>query len=242
MPLIREGNKTALKQYIALTNLDQLNQQKEKKPDGIFDFEAENKPFTSNQSQYDNQNNFPGSSSNSGLSNLVNNTNNGYVTIDPQNGRIIFPLIEPFGKDLANKFDLPAEQALADKYTYPQLYDSTKVVAQQLFSNKNLYIIKGTYQSEITSEFSLNAINVTEGSVKVFSGTIPLQEGTDFTVDYQGGRVKVINMALLSSGQPIRITTEDNASFGLQQRTLFGTRLDYHVNKKLTLGLSLIHI
>lgn len=236
MPLIREGNKTALKQYIALTNLDQLNQQKEKKPDGIFDFEAENKPFTSNQSQYDNQNNLPGSFSNSGLSSVINNTSNGYVTIDPQNGRIIFPLIEPFGKDLASKFDLPAEQVLADKYTFSQLYDSTKVVAQQLFSNKNLYIIKGTYQSEIASEFSLNAINVTEGSVKVFSGTIPLQEGTDFTVDYQGGRVKVINTALLASGQPIRITTEDNASFGLQQRSLFGTRLDYHVNKKLTLG------
>ncbi len=236
MPLIREGKKTSLKQYIALTNLDLLNQQKEKKPDGVFDFEAENKPFNTNQNQYDSQNGFPGSSSSAGLSNLVNNTNNGYVTVDPQNGRIIFPLIEPFGKDLADKFDLPTEQTLAEKYTYPQLYDSTKVVAQQLFSNKNLYIIKGTYQSDITSEFSLNSINVTEGSVKVFSGTIPLQEGSDFTVDYQGGRVKIINTALLSSGQPIRITTENTELFGLQQRSLFGARLDYHVNKKLTLG------
>lgn len=241
-PLIREGNKTALKQYIALTNLDQLNQQKERKPDGVFDFEAENKPFTSNQNQQNNQNGFGSSATGSGLSNLVNNTNNGYVTIDPLNGRLIFPLIEPFGKDLAAKFDLPAEQALADKYTYPQLYDSTKVVAQQLFSNKNLYVVKGTYQSEIASEFSLNSINVTEGSVKVFSGTIPLQEGADFTVDYQGGRVKIINTALLTSGQPIRITTENNELFGLQQRSLFGTRLDYHVNKKLTLGGTFMHL
>ena len=236
MPVIREGVRTSLKQYISLTNLDQLNQQKERKPDGVFDFEAENKPFVNNQSQQNQQSNFPGSSSANGLSNLVNNTNNGYVTIDPLNGRVIFPLIEPFGKDLAAKFDLPGEQALADKYTYPQLYDSTKVVAQQLFTNKNLYIIKGTYQSEISSEFSLNSINVTEGSVKVFSGTIPLQEGSDFTVDYQGGRVKIINTALLSSGQPIRITTENSEMFGLQQRSLFGTRLDYRLNKKLTLG------
>jgi len=235
MPIIREGNKIALKQYISLTNLDQLNQQKERKPDGVFDFEAENKPFNNNQNQ---QNNFPGSSSSSGsgLSNLINNTNNGYVTIDPLNGRLIFPLIEPFGKDLAAKFDLPAEQNLADKYTYPELYTSTKVEAQQLFSNKNLYIVKGTYQSEISSEFSLNSINVTEGSVKVFSGTIPLQEGADFTVDYQGGRVKIINTALLSSGQPIRITTENNELFGLQQRSLFGARFDYKASNKLTLG------
>ncbi|RZL31011.1 MAG: cell surface protein SprA, partial [Pedobacter sp.] len=49
MPLIREGSRTELKQYIALTNLDQLNQQKEKKPDGVFDFEYENKPFVTDQ-------------------------------------------------------------------------------------------------------------------------------------------------------------------------------------------------
>ncbi|MES2416603.1 MAG: cell surface protein SprA [Bacteroidota bacterium] len=235
MPLIREGLKTEGKQYISLTNLDQLNQQKERKSDGIFDFEAENKPFTSNINSQS-SGNFPNSGGGAGLSNLVNNSNNGYVTIDALNGRVIFPLLEPFGRDLAAKFNLPAEQALATKYTYPQLYDSVKVVAQQLFSNKNLYVIKGAYQSEISSEFSLNAINVTEGSVKVFAGTIPLQEGSDFTVDYQGGRVKIVNTAVLISGQPIRITTENNELFGLQQRSLFGTRLDYHVNNKLNFG------
>ncbi|WP_316771091.1 cell surface protein SprA [Pedobacter frigiditerrae] len=243
MPLIREGSRTSLKQYISLTNLDQLNQQKEKKPDGIFDFEAENKPFTLSQlaQQNTSQSNFPGSSG-SGVGPLINNTNNGYVTIDPLNGRIIFPLLEPFGTDLAAKFSLPGEQVLADKYTFPQLYDSTKVVAQQLFSNKDLYIIKGNYQSEISSEFSLNSINVTEGSVKVFAGTIPLIEGSDYTVDYQGGRVRIINTAVLISGQPIRITTENNELFGLQQKSLFGTRFDYHVNNKLTFGGTLMHL
>jgi cell surface protein SprA len=239
MPLIREGTKTALKQYIVLTNLDQLNQQKERKPDGVFDFEAENKPFVPNQAQQ-----IPGQipGTNSSPVNLSTNTTTGYVTIDPQNGRIIFPLVEPFGNDLAKKFNLPAEQALAEKYTYQQLYDSTKVVAQQLFTNKNLYIIKGNYQSDISSEFSLNSINVTEGSVKVFAGTMPLQEGADFTVDYQGGRVKIVNPALLSSGQPIRITTENNELFGLQQRSLFGTRLNYRLNNKFSFGGTLMNL
>lgn len=237
MPLIREGVNTIGKQFIALTNLDQLNQQKEHKPDGVFDFETENKPFAPNNTYGNNQNQstFPNANG-AGLSNLVNNTNNGYVTIDALNGKLIFPVVEPFGKDLQSKFNLPSEQSLADKYGYPQLYDSVKLVAQQLFSNKNLYIIKGTYQSEISSSFPLNAINVTEGSVKVFAGTIPLQEGSDFTVDYQGGTVNIINTALLTSGQPIRITTENTEMFGLQQRSLFGTRLDYHVNNKLNLG------
>ena len=234
MPLIREGINTIGKQYIALTNLDQLNQQKERKPDGVFDFEAENKPFVQNQISQ-NQSPFP-STTGAGLSNLVNNTNNGYVTIDALNGKLIFPVVEPFGKDLQSRFNLPSEQVLANKYGYPQLYDSVKLVAQQLFSNKDLYVIKGHYQSEISSTFPLNAINVAPGSVKVFAGTIPLQEGADFTVDYQGGTVNVINTALLTSGQPIRITTENTELFGLQQRSLFGTRLDYRVNNKLNFG------
>ncbi len=244
-PLIQEGEKLDAerrplngKHWIQVTGLDRLNQQKERKPDGVFDFETESRPFGSSpnsgqNSQFNNVGN-----SNSSTNNQINfstNTVNGYITIDPLNGRLIFPFIEPFGDDLANQF-LPSEQTLIDKYTFRALYDSTKVVAQQLFSNQNRYVIKGAYQSEIASEFSLNSINVPEGSVKVFAGTIPLQEGADFTVDYQGGRVRIINPALLTSGQPIRISTENNELFGLQQRSLFGTRLDYKMSEKLNLG------
>jgi len=241
-PVITEGEKLDVfkkplkdKLWIQVAGLDRLNQQDELKPDGIFDFEAEENPFGTNRST----NSFGNSNSANSTANsnavLITNTKNGYITIDPLNGRIIFPLIEPFGKDLADQF-LPSEQAFIDKYTFTALYDSTKVIAQQLFTRQNRYIIKGSYQSEIASEFSLNAINVPEGSVKVFAGTIPLQEGTDFTVDYQGGRVQILNTALLVSGQPIRISTENNELFGLQQRSLFGTRLDYKVNNKLNLG------
>jgi len=250
-PLIQEGEKLDPdrrplngKQWIQVTGLDRLNQQKERKPDGVFDFETENKPFGSSSGTGQNSSFNNGSNNGSTTNNLVNfstNTVNGYITIDPLNGRVIFPIIEPFGKDLASQF-LPSEQSLIDKYTFIALYDSTKVIAQQLFSNQNRYIIKGAYQSEIASEFSLNAINVPEGSVKVFAGTMPLQEGIDFTVDYQGGRVRIINPVLLTSGQPIRISTENNELFGLQQRSLFGTRLDYKVNNKLNLGGTLMNL
>ena len=84
------------------------------------------------------------------------------MTIDPLHGRIIFPVLEPFGEDLASQF-YATEQNLADKYTFKALYDSTKVVAQQQFMHQNKFILKGTYQSEVSSEFSLNAINVAEG-------------------------------------------------------------------------------
>ncbi|MCB0514259.1 MAG: cell surface protein SprA, partial [Bacteroidetes bacterium] len=50
------------------------------------------------------------------------------ITINTQNGKIIFPVLEPFGKWLADKINNPE---LAKKFAYQLLYDTTKVGAQQ---------------------------------------------------------------------------------------------------------------
>lgn len=199
MPQITEGQKTAGKLWLQLTNVDNLNQQNDRKPDGFFDF-------------------IEG------------------ITIDPLNGRITFPLVEPFGSDLAARFNPVTERNLIEKYVYQPLYDSTKVLAQQLFQKLNRYQIRGTYQSQSGSEFQLNAINIPQGSVQVVAGTLPLQEGVDFTVDYNIGMVRILNQALLNSGQQIRIKLENNELFGLQQRSLMGSRFDYRINNKLNIG------
>ncbi len=204
-PLITEGERIAGKLWLQITNLDRLNQQNARQPDGFFDF----------------------------LDGL---------TIDAQNGRIIFPTIEPFGADLASQFNPTTEQALINKYVYQPLYDSTKTVAQQFFPGLNRYVIKGTYQSQVSSEFQLNAINVPEGSVVVTAGTLRLTEGADYTVDYNIGRVKILNEALLNSGQPIKIKLESNELFGIQQKSLFGTRLDYRVNDKFNVGATIMNL
>jgi cell surface protein SprA len=238
-PAITEGQRTQNRLWIDITGLDRLNQQEEKKPDGFFDFQAENQPFSGNAASSSVAS--TSTISNAGLAAFASNSRKGYITIDPLNGRIIFPVIEPFGKDLADQFSA-AEQLLSTKYTFPALYDSTQVIARQLFSKQNRYVIRGGYQSEVSSEFNLNSINVPEGSVRVFAGNIPLQEGNDFTVDYMSGRVKILNTAILNSGQAIRITTENNELFGLQQRSLFGTRLDYRASNKLNLGATFMNL
>lgn len=204
-PQLTEGVNTNGQLWLQLTNLDNLNQQNDRKPDGFFDF-------------------IEG------------------ITIDPLNGRITFPLIEPFGSDLAAKFNQTTEQNLIQKYVFQPLYDSTKVDAQQLFQRLNRYYIRGTYQSQAGSEFQLNAINIPQGSVQVIAGTLPLQEGADFTVDYNIGRVRILNQALLNSGQPIRIKLENNELFGIQQRSLMGSRFDYRVNNKLHLGGTVMNL
>ena len=163
------------------------------------------------------------------------------ITIDSQNGRIMFPVLEPFGSDLAKQFT-PGEADLAARYVYQPLYDSTKTIAQQLFPKLNRYLIKGPYTSTQGSEYQLNAVNIPQGSVVVTAGNLKLNEGADYTVDYSSGRIRILNQALLSSGQPINIKIENNELFGVQQKSLWGTRLDYRASDKLALGATFMHL
>jgi len=163
------------------------------------------------------------------------------ITIDSQNGRIMFPVLEPFGADLAKQFD-PGEQDLIRRYVYQPIYDSTKTVAQQFFPQLNRYVIKGTYSSQGGSEYQLNATNIPPGSVTVTAGGAKLVEGNDYTVDYSTGKIRIVNQSILSSGQPIQVNLENNELFGIQQKSLFGTRFDYQVNDKLALGATIMHL
>lgn len=166
------------------------------------------------------------------------------ITVNVQNGRIYFTEIEPFGNDLRRKFNFNPgydDPTIAETYVFQELYDSTRVIAQQL-PQKNRFKLKGNYQSATSNEFSLNSMNIPQGSVRVTAGGVPLTENVDYTVDYTLGRVKIINESILNSGQPIKISAENNSLFMIQQKSLIGTRLDYKVNKDFSLGSTLLHM
>lgn len=162
------------------------------------------------------------------------------VTINKQNGRIYFPVKEPFGSYLRSQF-LPAEQTMANKYVFQELYDSTKTAAQQIPS-KNRFKIRGQYSSASGSDIPLNATNVPQGSVTVTAGGNVLRENVDYTVDYALGRVKIINEGIVASGQPIKVSLENQSAFNIQQRRLFGTHIDHKFSKDFTLGGTIINL
>jgi cell surface protein SprA len=203
-PAMEEGQNTKGKLWIQLTDVDNLDQQLNKQPDGYFDY-------------------LEG------------------ITVDSQNGLIIFPVLEPFGADLAKQFT-PAETDLVKRYVYQPLYDSTKVIAQQFFPTLNRYTIQGTYSATGGSVYQLNAVNIPQGSVIVNAGALKLTEGTDYTVDYSAGTIRILNQALLSSGQPITVKVENNALFGVQQKSLYGARLNYHLSDNFNIGATLMHL
>ena len=161
-------------------------------------------------------------------------------TINASNGRIYLSSKEPFGNNLRDRFtsdDFPT----ANKYIYQELYDSTRIIAQQL-PEKNRFKIKGQYKSASGSEISLNALKIPQGAVQVTANGQQLTENVDYTVDYTLGRVKIINESILNSGANIKVSTESNSLFNVQQKSLYGTRLDFKVNKDLMLGGTVLHL
>ncbi|HMT27826.1 MAG TPA: hypothetical protein PKD91_00965, partial [Bacteroidia bacterium] len=93
-----------------------------------------------------------------------------------------------------------------------------------------------------SSEIFLNAINIPQGSVSVTAGGVPLTENLDYTVDYNLGRVKIINAGILASATPIKISLESNSLFSIQSKSLYGARFDYLVNKDFTVGGTFLHL
>ena len=166
------------------------------------------------------------------------------VTILTQNGRLIFPVKEPFGDNLRDAFDNcnpPTPDNITNLYVYDQLYDSTKFRAQQ-FPEFNRFVIKGQYKGSNNREISLGAGNIPRGSVIVTAGGQKLVENTHYTVDYNLGRITIIDQGILNSGQQIKVDYENNNLFATQVRTMYGTRLDYRVNSKFNIGGTVMHL
>jgi cell surface protein SprA len=159
-------------------------------------------------------------------------------TVLMNNGRIVFPTVEPFGRSLAKKFageDFPT----ANNYIFNELYDSTKTAAS-FIQNKNRFKLKGSYRSSSGSDISLNALNIPQGAVVVTANGVALIENSDYTVDYSMGRVKIINDGILNSGAQIKVSLESNSLFNVQQKSLWGGRFDYKAGRNLSLGSTIL--
>lgn len=160
------------------------------------------------------------------------------VTVFSNKGRVVFPVLEPFGTWLESKINNPAT---AGQYVFQELYDKTQSEAEQN-AEKNKFYLKGSYKSSSSSEISLGGGDIPEGSVKVLAAGVELMENIDYTVNYTMGTVTIINQSLLEAGTPITIKSENRSTFGMQTKTLVGTHLDYRFNEKFNIGATIMHM
>ncbi|WP_026810084.1 T9SS outer membrane translocon Sov/SprA [Arenibacter latericius] len=171
------------------------------------------------------------------------------ITIDTQTGNIIFTKVEPFGEFLFNllgggTYEVENDQgynANQKKYVFRSMYALPSAAAQQ-DADKNKFILKGRYKSQGASGIPIGAFNVPQGSVRVTAGGRQLQEGIDYTVNYQAGTVQILDPSLEASNTPINISVENNAVFGQQTRRFAGVNVEHQFNKNFVLGGTLLNL
>lgn len=158
------------------------------------------------------------------------------------NGRVFLPKAEPFGSYMYNYLvgkGVPAAQA--QKYAFTELYDSTKTVAKQI-AEKDKYVISGKFRGTSANVISLGATNIPQGSVVVTAGGVVLTEGTDYTVDYYGGEVTILNQSIIDAGTSVNVSLESNSDYGQERKTMFGLNWEYDFSKNFQISGTLQHL
>ncbi|NDI97833.1 cell surface protein SprA [Flavobacterium sp. LaA7.5] len=175
------------------------------------------------------------------------------LTVDSQYGRIIFTTAEPFGEYLFDKLTTDPSQDYQDdeeestfnanqkRYVYRSMYKSTQADALQ-DSQKNKFQLKGRFKSTGGDGISLGAFNVPQGSVVVTAGGRTLVEGVDYTVNYQLGRVQILDPSLQASNTPIEVSVENNSTFGQQTRRFAGFNIEHKFSENFLVGGTLINM
>lgn len=171
------------------------------------------------------------------------------ITVDTQSGRIIFTKVEPFGEFLFEElgggtYDVDNDQGYnvnQQRYVFRNMYAKTKAASLQ-DAEKNRFQLKGRYKSQGNNGIPIGAFNVPRGSVRVTAGGRQLQEGIDYTVNYQAGTVQILDPSLAASNTPINISVENNAVFGQQTRRFTGINVEHKFNENFVLGGTLLNL
>ncbi|WP_408024543.1 T9SS outer membrane translocon Sov/SprA [Tenacibaculum sediminilitoris] len=161
------------------------------------------------------------------------------ITVNSERGYILFPEPEPFGNDLKDELTNPVDQ---DKYVFEELYLTTKIQAKNEYQNLDKFFLKGYFKSETSRGISLGAFNVPRGSVRVTAGGRQLVEGIDYVVDYQLGRVQILDPGLEASGIPINASVENNTFFNQQRKTFFGVDIEHRFSDDFILGGTFLNV
>ncbi len=172
------------------------------------------------------------------------------MTIDTQNGRIIFTTKEPFGELLFSKLSTGTGEDYKNvntynenqkKYVFRNMYTNTQSGALQ-DSDKNKFLLRGKYKSTGGEGIPIGAFNVPRGSVVVTAGGRVLVEGIDYSVNYQLGRVQILDPSLQASNTPISVSLENNSVFGQQTKRFFGVYVEHQISDKFLVGATFLKL
>ncbi len=157
------------------------------------------------------------------------------ITVDAENGKIIFTKAKPFVDYLSSV--IANSEPQKSQYLIKNLYTTFKAQLPQ----EQRYTIEGRYKGSQGQGISLGAINVPQGSVKVTANGAQLMEGVDYTVDYMTGTVNIINETVKQSGQAINISLENQLTFNTQRKSFWGLNLERKFSDHLMVGATVVN-
>ncbi len=132
-------------------------------------------------------------------------------------GEIIFPDLQPF-----DPVDQEYQDLLPEDKRSPAIYDTT--VQSVITAQSKFYIeVKSRTRS---SEYRLG-MNIIENSEEVTLNGRKLVRGTDYTIDYFTGTLRVLNEEATRPSSNLDVTYESNQLFQIDKKTVMGVRAEY---------------
>lgn len=163
--------------------------------------------------------------------------------INPEQGLIYFPYLQPFGERVLQVAEENGNRADGEPFAFENLYLKKKSNAEKEDTEKNVFQMTGSYKGQTKGFYDLQAFSgLVDGSVEVTSGGQPLEEGTDYVVDYQSGTVNITNQSYLTDGRDINISYEQQNIASLQKKTLLGARANWSLRDEFALGATVMRL
>lgn len=154
---------------------------------------------------------------------------------DPNDGApiqdlfVVFPHLEPF----ADAARLQGAERTDSLYRTPTYLLSTEGPASQ-FHLELEYEATGAGDR---SSLNLGALQIREGSERLYAADRQLVRGQDYQIDYQLGQVRFLHPDSLFAGPtPVRAEFEENQLFDVAPKSIFGFTSTYHLGPQASIN------
>lgn len=155
--------------------------------------------------------------------------NNGNI-FDLSNGYLIFPSLQPFAPPENSEFGI-------DKSLYVNIYDIKDRTKEQQEHKFKIAITT----SSVSSTYNLG-FNVLEGSEVVRLNGRELKKDKDYTIDYFGGTLQILDPEARRADANVEIEYERGNLFQLDKKTLVGGRMEYSFGDRGFIGLTGLYL
>lgn len=151
---------------------------------------------------------------------------------------VVFPTLQPFAQPPpVPSASLSAEDAAAalGSDANPAIYEAVDPIERESSTRFRLTFNYRVTMDGLVSTFNLGAFGIREASEKIYVGSELLQNGVDYTIDYDIGQITLTDPRTLFAANPgaeIRATWEQKALFQIAPTSVFGLNARYDLGQR----------